>query len=48
MEQKIVLALNNFHEIITEKEDFYKIKTEFEKKLKIFLFRYRMESQKII
>ena len=27
-----------FHEIITEKEDFYKIKTELEKKIDSFLY----------
>ena len=26
----------NFHEIVTEKEDFYKIKTELEKKIEKF------------
>ena len=29
---KDCLKINNFHEIITKKEDFYKIKTELEKK----------------
>ena len=29
---------NNFHEIITKKEDFYKIKTEFEKKIDNFAY----------
>ena len=29
---------NNFHEIITKKEDFYKIKTEFEKKIDNFTY----------
>ena len=36
LEQKIVLNLENIFEIITEKEDFYKIKTELEKKIETF------------
>ena len=28
--------LDNYHEIISEKEDFYKVKSEFEKKIDIF------------
>ena len=35
---KDCLNNNNFHEIITEKEDFYKIKTELEKKIKTFAY----------
>ena len=35
---KIVYKLMVYHEIVTEKEDFYKIKTEIEKKLIIFLY----------
>ncbi len=35
---KDCLQLNNIHEIITEKEDFYKIKTELEKKINNFLY----------
>ena len=31
-------SLNNFHEIITEKEDFYKIKTELEKKIDVISY----------
>ena len=30
--------INGFHEIITQKEDFYKIKTVFEKKIDSFLY----------
>ena len=38
----------DFHEIITEKEDFYKIKTELEKKIDSFcIFSNRMESFKL-
>ena len=32
LELKILKQINNFHEIITEKEDFYKIKTNLKKK----------------
>ena len=35
---KDCLHLDDFHEIITEKEDFYKIKTEIEKKVDTFLY----------
>ena len=35
---KDCLSNHNFHEIITEKEDFYKIKTELEKKIKTFAY----------
>lgn len=35
---KDCLQLNNFHEIITRKDDFYKIKTEFEKKIDNFAY----------
>ena len=35
---KDCLHLDDFHEIITEKEDFYKIKTELEKKVDTFLY----------
>ena len=48
LEQKIVLTLNEIFEIITEKEDFYKIKTELEKKIENFqLFFNRMETFKL-
>ena len=33
---KDCLNLGNYHEIISEKEDFYKVKNEFEKKLDNF------------
>ncbi len=33
---KDCVSLDNFFEIITEKEDFYKIKTELEKKIEVF------------
>ena len=33
---KDCLTLDNFFEVITEKEDFYKVKTELEKKIDIF------------
>ena len=29
--------MDNYHEVISEKEDFYKVKSEFEKKLDNFL-----------
>ncbi len=32
--------LNNFHEIVTEKEDFYKIKSKLEKKIENFLYSH--------
>ena len=35
---KDCLSLDNIYEIITEKEDFYKIKTEFEKKIETFIY----------
>tara|TARA_Y100000591_G_scaffold328890_1_gene356351 strand:- start:197 stop:919 length:723 start_codon:yes stop_codon:yes gene_type:complete len=35
---KDCLNVNGFHEIITEKEDFYKIKTQFEKKIDSFAY----------
>ena len=35
---KDCINLNDFFEIITEKEDFYKIKTELEKKIKTFIY----------
>ena len=35
---KDCVQLNDIHEIITEKEDFYKIKTELEKKINNFLY----------
>jgi len=35
---KDCVKLNEFHEIITEKEDFYKIKTELEKKIDTFVY----------
>tara|TARA_B100000941_G_C28475824_1_gene539106 strand:+ start:746 stop:1468 length:723 start_codon:yes stop_codon:yes gene_type:complete len=35
---KDCLHLNNFHEIITQKDDFYKVKTEFEKKIDNFAY----------
>ena len=35
---KDCLNLNDFFEIITEKEDFYKIKTEIEKKIETFIY----------
>ncbi len=35
---KDCLNLENFHEIISEKEDFYKVKNKFEKKLDNFLY----------
>ena len=35
---KDYLKLNEFHEIITEKEDFYKIKTTLEKKIDSFAY----------
>ena len=34
---KDCLNLDNYHEVISEKEDFYKVKSEFEKKLDNFL-----------
>ena len=34
---KACLTLDNYHEVISEKEDFYKVKSEFEKKLDNFL-----------
>jgi transcriptional/translational regulatory protein YebC/TACO1 len=33
---KDCLSLDNYHEVISEKEDFYKVKSEFEKKLDNF------------
>ena len=33
---KDCLNLNNVHEIVSKKEDFYKVKSEFEKKLEQF------------
>ena len=45
---KDCINLDNIFEIITEKEDFYKIKTELEKKIETFkLFFYRMETFKL-
>ena len=42
---KDCINLDNIFEIITEKEDFYKIKTELEKKIEIIcLFLNRMEA----
>ena len=35
---KDCLNLNNYHEVISEKEDFYKVKSEFEKKLDNFQY----------
>ncbi len=35
---KDCIPLNNFYEIITEKEDFYKVRTEFEKKIDSFSY----------
>ena len=35
---KDCLNVNGFHEIITEKEDFYKIKTQLEKKIDSFAY----------
>ena len=35
---KECLSLNNIFEIITKKEDFYKIKTELEKKIEVFTY----------
>ena len=35
---KDCINLNDFFEIITEKEDFYKIKTELERKIKTFIY----------
>ena len=35
---KDYLSLDNYYEVISEKEDFYKVKSEFEKKLDNFLF----------
>ena len=33
-----MLIVNGFHEIITQKDDFYKIKTELEKKIDSFAY----------
>ena len=46
LELKIVkVHLENIHEIISEKEDFYKVKSEIEKKLdKFYLFWNRVET----
>ena len=33
LEQKIAVTNDDFYEIITAKEDFYKVKTELEKKI---------------
>ena len=33
-----MFKINGFYEIITEKEDFYKIKTELEKKIESFAY----------
>ena len=42
---KRLFSFKNIHEIITEKEDFYKVKSEFEKKIEKFqIFWYRMEA----
>ena len=38
LEQKIVINFDKYHEIISEKDDFYKVKSEFEKKLNNFKF----------
>ena len=35
---KDCINLENFHEIISEKEDFYKVKNKFEKKLDNFIY----------
>ena len=32
------LQINNFYEVVTKKEDFYKIKTELEKKIDSFAY----------
>ena len=38
MDAKDCISYKNFHEIITNKEDFYKIKTEAEKLTKNFIY----------
>ena len=35
---KDIFSLDSYHEIISEKEDFYKVKSEIEKKISIFLY----------
>ena len=47
-EAKDCFNLDKYHEIICEKEDFYKVKSEFEKKIDNFDTWYRVESSKLL